>query len=896
MILLHEILYKRLYPLCNLRIVSFFLIEDTSNIFRTVFVVTFIISSLFHFIAQNGFAQVMELEDSSPFMTENEGLDSGLGDAPPTSDNKMSSPPDNLEPEITNMRENTTHRGKNKKKSAKLEDASLCAAPAPEETEHRLLRKSSRTKRKTDLESDRILEQKKKKSLEKVAEWLMKVPAEADLELEKPLEKADDSDSCSSTSTLDVEPHNFELNPRKEDHAKALEEQVFGAVYKRKSKGFEPPTAGEVLSHKRVSKLKKKKSTTLAKEQQVLESKDDSSSDFFKEVEQMKFGHNYDTSKNVEEFNQISVNDKNEEHDVSCPESDVIQQQLETVTKKRTSKSMQQVDSDLQAQVNSKNPEQKKPTCSDSKITISKKKKLNKLAKPLVLVGVQNRDTSPKDRERSEEIQVQIENYPSSEDQETPVFRRTRRSKRLQLCVEEVQESHKKATVKTCVPKKDKNVTKSSEVTTGKTLNLAPNAAKMNGCVYDQDIGGIESLDSGKKTFHSAQADKEKPHPETPSEVVAECCASVLPNSTSASDTSVVAPTFENDKPVNTPPNKVQQEPPVIEAKCAQTESEANDSELDTEQLLRSFKTTKRKSFHLGDTNLKRSRLSDKENVNGTEAEDGIETSQKQMSRETLKGSKNADQSSCSDLIPPSNSPIQRKTAVDKPDHNVVEASIPDSNYSVGLSPNKISKLDRGSPSLSVVSQVVDFGLQFTTVEPEEVNEASNGSQVRESQLDFGKVTETDPNKQNLNAESSLTPNDLMAPALQNAYKTTSSCSAEVSTHSSIKSNSRKKRKAQKLESSSESDSSGSKEELPTLTQLFGTSTHPPAGVKDQRGSGGEKTCESVCGKTDGAEPQSCPPTCPSPDGINSSQASVDLFGTPDECKLIHCNCVYFGG
>lgn len=829
----------------------------------------------------------MELEDSSPFMTENEGLDSGLGEAPPASDNRLSSPPDNLEPETTNIREKPTHRSESKKKSAKLEDASLSGVPAQEETKHRLLRKSSRLKRKTDLESDRILEQKKKKSLEKVAAWLLKVPAEA--ELEKPLEKAGDSDSCSSTSTLDVEPHNFELNSRKEDHAKALEEQVFGAVYKRKSKGFEPPTAVEVLSHKKVSKLRKEKHSTLAKEQMV-ESKEDTSSDFFKEVEQMKAGHSYERSKN--EFNQMSVNGKNEEHDVTCPVSDVKQQQLETVTKKRTRKSVQQVDSDLQgqAQVNSKSSEQKKAACSNSKITRLEKKKLNKRPKPLILVGVQNRDASPKARERSEEVQVQIENYPSSEDQETPVFRRTRRNKRLVLCVEEVQESHKKATVKTCVPKKDINVPKSSGVTKGETLNLAPNAAKTNGCVYDQDIGGIESLEL-------AQAEKEKRHAETLSEVVAESCTSVPPNSTNASDASVVAPMFENDKPANSPPSKVQQEPPVIEAKCAQTEGEANDSELDTEQLLRSFKTAKRKSFHLGDTDLKRSRLSDKENVNGIEAEVGIETSQNQMSREMLKGSKNGNEFSCSDLIPPSNSPIQRKTTVDKPDPTVVETSILDSSYSGDLSPNKISKLDRESPSLSVVPQVVDSGLRFTAVEPEELNEASKGSQVREGQLDFGKVTETDPNEHSPKAESSLTPNHLMVPAIQNTYKTTSSCSAEVSTHSSMKSNLRKKkRKAQKLESSSESDSSGSKEELPTLTQLVGTSTHPPAGAEDQGGSGGEKTCESVCDKTDGAEPQSCPPACPSPDGINSSQASVDLFGTPDECKLIHCNYVYFGG
>ncbi|XP_017289972.1 breast cancer type 1 susceptibility protein homolog isoform X2 [Kryptolebias marmoratus] len=831
--------------------------------------------------AQNGFAKLMGLEDSAPLTTENEGLDSGLGDAPPTSDKKMSSPMDNLDPETTDIGEKATRAGRSEKKSA-----SLCAAPVREETEHRPLRKSSRTKRKTDSESDKILEQKKKKSLEKVAEWLLKVPAEADLELGKPLEKADDSDSCSSTSTLDVEPH-VKLNPRKEDHAKALEEQVFGVVYKRRSnKSVEPPTAAEVLIRKSVSKLRKKTTKTPAEGQQMIENKNDSSSDVFKEAEQIEVNHKHDMSKNVEEFNQMSVSDKNEDH----PVSKVVQQQPETVTKKRTRKTAQQVDSDLRAraQTNSNSPEQKK-----GRTTRSEKKKLNKVAKPLVLVGVQNRASNPKARERSDEVRVQIENYPSSEDQETPVTRSSRKSKRLQLFVEEDQGSHKKATLKTCVPKKDRNVAKPFADTKGDTLNLPPpesgsitKAVKTNGCVYDRDIGGIESLETGESNL--ARSEKGMPRAETLSEAVADSCTSVLPNSSSQADASVVAPTFENDEPAISPRVSIQQEPPVTEAERARAENEdhANDSELDTEQLLRSFRAAKRKSFHLGDATLKRSRLSDR----GTKAGDGNETKQKQMSRGD---SKEAEKSSCSDLIPPSNSPIQRRrTTADKPDRTVVEASIPDSScsgednaagnaLSSGLSPNKVSKLDGESPSRPVVLQVMDSGLRFTAVEPEELNEASKGSQV--GRLDSGKVSEVDTNEHDPTAESSLTPNDLRAPARGITHKAAGRRSGELSTQSSIKTNSRRKRRAQRLESLSESDSGDSKEELPTLTQLFGTSTRPPAGAEDQGGSDKENGSGSICDETHGAEAQSRPPNCPSPDCIESSQASVDLFGTPEE-------------
>lgn len=832
----------------------------------------------------------MGLEDSAPLTTEYEGLDSGLGDAPPTADKKMSSPAENLEPETTDTRGKATHTSRGKKKSS-----SLCEAPAQEENARRLLRKSSRKKPNTDSESDKILEQKKKKSLEKVTEWLLKVPPEADLELERSLEKADESDSSSSTSAPLAEPHDVELKPRKEDHAKVLEEQVFGAVYKRRSrKSLEPSTAAKVPNHKSLSKLRKKKHPTVTKKQQMIENKTDTSSDIFQDAEQVKVRRKRDMSKNLEEFNQPSVSDRGEEHNVSRPVSDV-RQQPETITKKRTRKAVQQVDSDLQeqAQANSTSAEQKKADC---KTTRSEKKKRNKVAKPLVLVGVQNRETSPKAKERSEDVQVQIETYPSSEDQDTPVLRSTRRSKRLKVFVEEVQGCHKKATMKTCPPKKDRNVAKPSEHTKGETSHLAPpesinatKAAKTNGCVYDQDIEGIETLENAEQTFDLLRA-------ETASEAVAESCISVDPNFTSATDASVVAPTFENDKPANNPPNTVQQEPPVIESKCAPIENEdyTNDSELEMEQLVRSFKAAKRKSFHLGEANLKRSRFSDKENGQAIEAEDCIETSQKQMPGETLEGSKGAEKSSCSDLVPPSHSPIQmRRSTVDQAGQTVVDASVLDSSCSSedsGLSPNKISKVDRESPCLSVVPQVADSGFRFTTVEPEALTEASKGSQVTGGQLDFGKVTDNDSNEQSLIAVSSLTPNDLIAPALQIAHKMSSGRSGEVSPQSSIKTNSRKKRRAQKLESSCESDSSNSKEKLPTLTELFGISTRPPAGIEGQGGSAEDNGRGSDCGKTDGAEPQSRPLTRLSPDCVDSSQASVDLFGTPEECKLTLTN------
>ncbi|XP_041829406.1 breast cancer type 1 susceptibility protein-like isoform X2 [Melanotaenia boesemani] len=839
--------------------------------------------------AQNRFAVLMGLEDSVPLPPENEGLDSGLGDVPPTSEKKMSSPT-----ETADVTEKATSTRQSKRKK----------------------------KQKKNLDPDKIFEQKKKKSLEKVAEWLMKVPTEGDEELENPHENADDSDSCSSTQTLDIKLHNNEVNSKGEDRAKALEEQVFGAVYKRRgNKTAAPPLkvfvkpATETQTRESVFKVRKDEGQTPTKEQETIKEKNDNSSDIFKKVEQMEVEQEHNTATNIEGLNHLSESDKNnDECEVPCSVSDIFTQERGPKAKKRSRNTLQLVDSDLQEQAPAKSEADQKETNRKKSKNTKSGKKPAKGPKPLVLVGVHKGETSPKLRDRSEEVQAQIENYPSSEDQDTSVLRSTRRSRRLHLFAEEVQLGHKKANLKARTTKKDRTVEKQSEDTkretrdntsTLKSGNMS-NTAKRNGCVFDQDLGGIESMETDERKSDLRPAEAEVPHSETLSEAGDARGVSVVPNSTNQSDASVVGPTLENDKSANMSPLKIQQEISAGDSKSAGTENEEdkNDSELDTEQLLRSFKTTKRKSFHLGEPNVKKSRQSDKEKVHGTD--------KNQMFTGSPNASKDTEKSSCSDLISPSSSPTQTsKTIFGKPDQVVVEACISESScskqdgsagncvlrnsLSSGLSPNKVSKRDTSSPLLSVVPQVVDSGLCFTAVKHEGLNEASKGSQVTESQLDStrrgaGKVMKLRdgisvdypdaPAKRLvgttdhiINAESSLTPEGLLTPCVQASHEANSSNgSREVCSHSPIKGNMRAKRKAQRLESSSESDGSRSKEELPTLTQIFGTSTRPPARNQDQEDPEAEMLMR--------------PPACPSPDSVNSSQASVDLFGTPDECDV----------
>lgn len=847
----------------------------------------------------------MGLEDSAPLTTENEALDSGLGDAPLTSDKKMSSPTDNGEPvkaEMSDVVANTSKTRRNRGKRSR-ENASLYSSFIPDENEDQSQRKSSRKKQKKDVVPDKILDHKRKKSLEKVAEWLMKVPAEGSLELEKPDE---DSDSCSSASTIDIRQCNSELNPKKEGRAKALEEQVFGAVYRRRVnrnvspplKVFtEPSIAEEILKSEDASSVREENSfASFAKinksnvegEQQMTEEINDGSG-ICKSAEQMEIGTEIDTGMHVDEFNNFPESHQNRgRDDVSSVVPDNVEQQLGRKTRKRTCNVLQQVDSDLQEQARAKSEggEQKKTDKRKGRNTRSEKGKPSRVPKPLVLVGVQNGETTPVIRMRAEEVQVQIENYPSSEDQVTPVVKSSRRSRRLQLFAEEVQEGHKQVSEKAKATEGNSSVAKQPEHANGEALddvNKVVKSAKKNGCVYNEDIGEIENIECAERTSNLR-----------PTEAVKELNAAS--GSAQLDDAAVVGPTLESDNQ-----NSIQSQASVCKTKCTETENEEdrNDSELDTEQLLKSFKATKRKSFYLGSPDVKSSRGSDKDAIKEPEKKhedcSGVESAEKAL----------GDSSKSSyDFISPSNSPVQpRITVSEKRDPAAVEALISEQNCSgrfrsspsSGLSPNKEAKRGAESPPLSVVPQVVDSGLRFTAVECDELKEASQNTESRADCEDVKGIKDDAPATLKCSSvntaehrgvpESSLTPDDLIASPVQTIHKAeiNSNGSGEVSINSSINRKPRRKRKAQRLEPSSESDSSGSKEELPTLTQIFGTSARPSA--QNRSDSGEDDRCE---GTADAAD--RLPPACPSPDCVDSSQASVDLFGTPEECKTILFN------
>ncbi|XP_028331564.1 uncharacterized protein LOC114481200 isoform X2 [Gouania willdenowi] len=884
--------------------------------------------------ARDGYAQLIGFEDVH-FVTANEGLDSGLGDGPPASDCKLDNSAQSAETmqmELSDIRKEAISTLHNKGK--RTFDESHCLLPNSEETEPHLLGKSLRRKKKKKPEE--ILEHRKKKSLEKVTEWLLKVPTQGSPELEDMENDAEDSDCGSCTSTIDIHKHNIDFNPRKEDKTKALEEQVFGAVYKRERRsnrvssppfnGFSKPSSNTkektcvsksyVENDLTVDDFEQRSQENMETEN-GMEDLENTSSDFLPIAEQKVVREENSSNACMEEFKNLFKSDKNECLSmVSCPPSDIESQQQAEVPRRKTRHSLHQVDDDLKEKANEifEGTEQKEKRKSNTRK--SERNKPVRVAKPLVLVGVENGGGSPKKRGRSAEIQVQIESYPSSEDQEAP-RRSTRKIKRLQ----DFQVVHK--TKNSTLPGKARNVGKisnNSKCVTVESTTLLENGSKMkvtaiNGCVYDQDLEEIENTGTNERLpYVRAAEDVAEP---LPVETVKLPCASdvsVVPNSISPTQKDVLEPAQENKKPPDCFLNNTQSEASVCEAECAEMDNDENES--DTEQLLKSFKATKRKSFNLHGPAITNTWISSSDKVNmlgghiERQHQDVLDVGSLKPDQTHQKASSDSGKSQQSDLIPPSVSPaLGIKKNCQSPDQVVVVSTHLDRSYlgksrttghgnprsspSSSLTPNQVSKLEVESLQLSVVPQVVDAGLHFTTVGPEDDHKSFAYSEIQESELDCfaedaaqvkeggymsmghldGDRCSGNRTEDGLIAESSLTPDGLTSPAVQKEPNRNSS--GEISIHSSLKSNPRRKRRAQRLESSSGSDSSGSKEDFPSLAQIFRTTAAAaPAVHQDQEVPSEAERCEDVGAEAEGPS---------SPDCVGPSQASVDLFGTPEE-------------
>ncbi|XP_072312531.1 uncharacterized protein [Eucyclogobius newberryi] len=877
--------------------------------------------------AQNGFARLMGLEDSSPLTTENDGLDSGLGGPPAASEKKQSVTTDILslieteDQSIENAQ--TTLKTRVLINSSDLpllileeencendkEEEKVVKEEEEEHDDDLLSKKLSRKKHKKASEPDKILKRRQKKSMEKVREWLMNVPNEEDIELDKLDKNAqclDDSDSFSSSSTIDLKQQNYEsfLN-EKDGRTKALEDQVFGAVYKRgkkrNAKEVSPPH--HILTLLNTNNKKDQlgedaiNRSDSEKEPELINLVDDDS-EFFKEPGHMDTEvHNksLNDKQPQQESNQLrDVNNEHQEKEAS-PLPRTVTRKLRRHSRKNMLNVLEQVDSDLQEQAKTEpeNLEQKKTNKGKGGRQLkSTKAKSGRVAKPLHLIEVQKGETAlmnePKSKLESDQVQVHIENYPSSEDQDAAIVKSNRRSKRLQSFVEDIQSSKKNHVFKVTNSHKVKATEEVQAVLAND--NMSPTRTKTNCCIYAEDLGGIEKVVSSE----SPNILKTTQPQEVPSEPVVPDCPK-----TPIEDADTVQ---ESD--IQTDPSNVQMESRKrMDEPEEQMEEDKSDSEMDTEQLLRSFKATKRKSFNLEAPNVKRNCSLDEREAQKPENVDFISRTVESEKAPIQDAFHNHSKSLFSDVIPPSPTQAQIEAQYEE-DFEVSDVPMSDiclkSFASDALSPNKVSKLETPSSHLSVIPQIVNCRLLFTagtlsdSVVPEKRTpkrshmSESQRSKAEENSLSF--LSPTAAKNQSalnlsprlLNTEYSLTPDGLLTRPVPNVELAHSHGSS--SAQSSIQNHTR--RRSRRLESSPELDDSGSKEELPSLAQILRRNSS--SREKNQQ----EKVAASEIKKRlrDEEDQTSRPPPCPSPDYVNSSQASVDLFGTPEESGDVQVN------
>ena len=799
-------------------------------------------------------------------------------------------------------------------------------------------------------------------------------------------------------SATAIFPGNLEMMEgglKREERMKGLEEQVFGAVYRRERRGvlgFSPQNRG--VRHPPASHLgvEAQASNTVPKRQMSRNLKpsdivkrtrseekhkgvfndqpeEREKHDIFKESEKphrksIDLNQELGSSSTDRLGNSLTelpeeINNEVESQHEDVPVFDVLRQHGKRISRRGMSDTWQNVDGDLQAKTKLEMSEKKKMAKKKYEADMGKSVKV---PKPLVLVGVVENDCNPieitKPGPIAAETAVHIENYPSSEEIGSPNMRQTRRSKRLQHFTEEVQGSHKK-------PCTGKNTIRRVDIGAADTEHALSSQSIMgDGCVIDEDMGGIENMDS-KYTEITMETPNIVEYVTQvsgiPCEANATCSEATVPCSSSPETNMPRLKAVDHNNSVIDQSNE---EASASEARCVEMEKEKediNDSELDTEQLVKSFKAIKRKSFRLGSPTVKKSyQKSDMDEQNGTKSKEnslvgsGVEidvpnTKECSVVPKQLGARIELENSCCSDLIPPSNSPhhiLQKaslrrhrgltKSIDNRPSIEVEESSNQNTNVvmqehlrsqhsgnsvSSVLSTNTVAKSQLPSPhpvnsgplfpvfgASEEDSPAQTFGSPKQSSENQEQHQlhCSGKKSLERSQNPKSETTveqqkcRDNTNGHVANSEASLTPDGLL-PQISQAVESGKG-SSEASVYIPIKSNPKqRRRKTQRLQSS-ESDCSNEEDELPSLAQIFRRSPHPPEDqacasvVKESSGlSSGQVNDQKTPTKaarvevTHAAggleEPDDVPPACGRSEWVNSSQASDDLFGTPDECK-----------
>lgn len=787
----------------------------------------------------------MGLEDSNnnSFFVINNGLDTSFSETPQTPGEDVHihvgiSP--TVEPRTVQKVEEKAKphpRTRGKRRLARLENPSSHLSLVPDNA---LQQKAPDQAEKADEYSEKIQrERKQKKSVDKVSQWLLQDPLPENLESKVNPNIISDPEhspfppagSCSSASTII-------RRAQPERNKETRQVKVFRFYSRRGKKFFVPPQHPVELLSLDPSPVDEEHiapdDVAESSEPNPEEEDDAGVVGVVKIQPQVTNERSCNTSKDVSEESRASDRNADANEVGKCQEEqedegDVSSQAFNTAVLRLESKSthcsrhlMQGIDSDLPEQAKEKRKSAAKRSARrKGKNAKPQNRKSERGMKPLVLVSalegkVVSETTAQSRLGCGGEVQVQIEMNPSSKEAGAAVARTTRSGRAQRVAVEAQESSAGKRLNERAmstrgptaeVPCLD-NDTLTKPLEEARTvLSDDVKQAKRNGCICDEDMGGIEKLvESPMTPLHSVTevvpsngSIVEVPNTVSPCEASAACFVPTTATTRSPTEAAVPSPAPESIiQPADR--NCAPIEDVATQMECVEMgEDEGrSDSEVDTEQLMKTFKVAKRKSFHLGTP--KRKPLCSALEV----SEDGSD-------------------------IPP---PTQRKRgALTPPNAGPCISSDP-------LSDNRQGYIDNS------VTVVVD----------------TNGS---------------------------MTPDGLVPPPVVESADQMPA-SGGLSAGSPVVKNTLGKRKAQRLESSSESE-----EEFLTLAEIFKSPSrhravqcnHLDGQAETQKGPGGPSGREEASVL---AGPLAKPPACPpSPDLVESSQASVDLFDTPTECESI---------
>ncbi|CAL8308842.1 unnamed protein product [Boreogadus saida] len=975
--------------------------------------------------ANNGFASLMDLEDSNCFMVINDGLDTSFSETPQTSGEKgyirVGISP-TVEPvkkqEMAEVVEKATSRPRTrgKKRLAQLEYPPSRLALVADDV---LQQQAPKDDAEKETGKTQKIQRQARKSVEKVSQWLLQVPLTENLgsvvhpdptsDLKGPPTSPGGSVSSTSTKILRrakpegdhkteeqvslrrAEP---EADQKTEDQVKSLEDQVFGIVYTRRGKrSFSPPQQRlQLIPHDPSPVIEEyNPHADTGESRQPIPGDYETKSNSEAEdggveaaeggVEippQMSNHQSSDTDNDVpKEPRALDLSqrsrleapqsegpppqegeEKDEEGEASRLVFNRAVLKLERISANRTGQAMQE-----------------KPETSPKRRSGLRKgkgvKRQNRMSargtKPLVLVGALGGEAVPK-RPQSRlgcgEERVQIEPYPSSEEVGATIGRTTRSRRPLHIAKEVPGSCAGKRPSKRAIstrgqtfiepgPDKDNLVhppAKTRIIILDEGNQTGVNVTQKNGCICEDDIGGIEKIGSVEGSVAPLSQTKvltqmngsivEVPNTTSPCEARSPSIVQI--DTTCRTPSVAVVPSSAPKSVMAANQNGACTEDSPSRVKCVEREEDEDmsDSEVDTEQLMKSFKVAKRKSFHLGSPKGTRSSLrSNKITTISKTVDDsvpGIECITNQIPESTEKSATETsekppemEKSSCGDMVASSYSPrrntslsglrprglrrrlVQSEEALKSDNASLTKCQdsgvgcLSGNTASSTLSPNKAAKSLRctvtpdASESLllfSALEVTEDGSLGVTSRSKTRLQTANKPKQPTKRKLDAVTLPKTTPcnstamsatqgNTDNsvevlVNTNGSITP-DGLEPQVAESPDKEPECSG-LSAGSAIKKN--PKRKAHRLESSSD-------EEIPTLADIF--QCRPPAVQCDglegpaeaQHGPQRRSGCEEEPGvsATPLANPAVCPP---SPDFVELSQTSVDLFDTPAECDI----------